>query len=153
MVAACGVSVDSTSTVGSTPTTGPSGAPASPFFDGETAVLEIEGESLVVAVADSSAERAQGLMAIETLGDLDGMLFIHESVGPVSYTMRNTLIPLDIWFIDEEGVIVGTSEMVPCPGSDCVSYPSPQPVLWVLETALGVFDFRVGSSVEVIAEP
>ncbi len=75
------------------------------------------------------------------------MLFIHDSEEPVSYTMLDTLIPLDIWFIDAEGTIVGTLEMVPCGAEPCPSYPSPGPVLRVLETELGRYDFAVGETV------
>ena len=120
---------------------------ASPFFDGETATVVIGEEELVVAVADTSAERSQGLREAVDLGGLDGMLFIHDVEGPVSFGMRDTLIPLDIWFIDVAGIIVGTSEMEPCDSEPCPSYPSPVPVLWVLETELGSYDFSVGDSV------
>ena len=109
--------------------------------------MVVGGERLVVAVADTSAERSQGLQAVPDLGGMDGMLFVHDAEGPVSYTMRNTLVPLDIWFIDAGGMIVGTSEMEPCDAEPCPSYSSPGPVLRVLETALGRYDFSVGNSV------
>jgi uncharacterized membrane protein (UPF0127 family) len=121
----------------------------SPFFDGDTARMVIGDEELTVAVADTSAERAQGLRGAADLSGLDGMWFIHEGVGPVSYTMQQTLIPLDIWFIDGGGVIVGTTEMEPCPADPCPSYPSPEPVHWVLETELGRFDFAIGEIVTI----
>jgi uncharacterized membrane protein (UPF0127 family) len=121
----------------------------SPFFDGDTARVVVGGEELTVAVADTSAERSQGLRGVSDLGDLDGMWFIHDAVGPVSYTMQQTLIPLDIWFIDGDGLIVGTTEMVPCQADPCPSYPSPAPVLWVLETELGRYDFATGDVVTV----
>jgi len=119
----------------------------SPFFDGDTTVVVVGEDILDVAVADTSAERSQGLRRAADLGGLDGMLFIHDAEGPVSYGMRDTLIPLDIWFIDARGIIVGTSEMEPCAAEPCPSYPSPEPVLRVLETELGRYDFSVGDSV------
>jgi hypothetical protein len=111
--------------------------------------MVIGDEELIVAVADTSAERSQGLRGASDLGELDGMWFIHDGVGPVSYTMQQTLIPLDIWFIDGEGVIVGTTEMEPCPDDPCPSYPSSEPVLWVLETELGRYDFAIGDVITV----
>lgn len=109
--------------------------------------MVIGDERLVVAVADDSAERSQGLREAVDLGGLDGMLFIHDAEGPVTYGMRDALIALDIWFIDAGGLIVGTSEMEPCGAEPCPSYPSPEPVLRVLETELGRYDFSVGDSV------
>jgi len=121
----------------------------SPFFDGETARIVVDGEGLTVAVANTSAERSQGLRGATDLGGLDGMLFIHDGVAPVSYTMEDTLIRLDIWFIDAGGKIVGTTEMEPCSADPCPSYPSPEPALWVLETELGRYDFANGDVVTV----
>lgn len=116
----------------------------SPFFDGDTAVIEIDGEELIVAVADTGGERAQGLMDVDDLGDVDGMLFVFESARPVSFTMKNTRIPLDIWFISETGELIGTAEMEPCVTSPCTKYRSPDKVDRVLETPLGTYDFAVG---------
>lgn len=101
----------------------------------------------MVAVADTSAERSQGLRGAPDLGGLDGMLFIHDGEATVMYGMRDTLIPLDAWFVDAGGAIVGTSAMEPCPDEPCPSYPSPVPVLWVLETELDRYDFAVGDIV------
>lgn len=123
--------------------------PASPFFDGDTATVVVGDDRLEVAVADTTAERSQGLRAAVDLGGLDGMLFIHDGEGPVTYTMRDTLIPLDIWFIDAGGIIVGTTEMEPCDAEPCPSYPSPGPVLRVLETELGRYDFSVGDALSI----
>lgn len=135
-----------TTVVTAPPTT--SAIPAtSPFFDGDIATLVIGDDELLVAIADTTAERSQGLRRATDLAGLDGMLFIHDTEGPVTYGMRDTLIPLDIWFIDGGGIIVGTSEMEPCASEPCPSYPSPEPVLHVLETELGRYDFAVGDSV------
>lgn len=118
------------------------------FFDGESASLNIGGVTLNVAVADTADERAQGLMEIIDLGDVDGMLFVFDESRAVTFTMRNTLIPLDIWFIDGTDTIVNTLEMVPCPGEPCPGYDSVEEVINVLETPLGMFDFDIGDTVE-----
>ena len=63
-------------------------------------------ESLAVEVADTAAERAQGLMFRETLDPAAGMLFVYDTPRRTSFWMKNTLIPLDIIFADVTGRVI-----------------------------------------------
>src|SRR5262245_21697885 len=84
-----------------------------------------------VELALNDAERSRGLMFREKLGPYDGMLFDFYQEAPVSFWMKNTLIPLDMVFIAGDGTIKHVhSNAVPL-STD--SIPSQFPVRAVLE--------------------
>jgi uncharacterized protein len=67
-------------------------------------------ESFAVEVADDPAERSQGLMFRTELPAASGMLFVYDSPRPVSFWMKNTLIPLDMVFADATGTVTRVHE-------------------------------------------
>ena len=117
-----------------------------PGLDGfETVEVEVGESGLTVAMAETSSQRSQGLRDVENLPDgLDGMLFVFEATRIASFGMRDTSIPLDIWWFDSEGRLIDSTEMEPCPRSACPTYSSPGEVAWALETPMGQWEFAAG---------
>lgn len=122
---------------------------ASPDCAGDRASFATDRgiESFRIEIADTVEERAQGLMFRREVPAGSGMLFIYDRAVPVSFWMRNTLVPLDLIFLDARGVIRHIHRMArpldetPIPGA---AAGDPQPDrLMVLEIAGGEAD-RLG---------
>lgn len=89
-----------------------------------------------VEVADNAAERSKGLMGRPSMPMSKGMLFVYHQTRPVSFWMRNTLIPLDMIFLDENGVVVNVHHnAIPLDESPI---PSVAPARYVLEVNAGL---------------
>jgi uncharacterized membrane protein (UPF0127 family) len=90
-------------------------------------------------LADDPDERRLGLMGQQDLRGYDAMVFRFDEPTDTTFTMRDTLIPLSIAFFDEEGQLVSTADMDPCPPGteDCPSYEADGPFLHALEVARG----------------
>lgn len=84
-----------------------------------------------VEVVDDPAERAQGLMRRESLASSAGMLFVYDRAQEAAFWMENTLIPLDMVFIDEAGRVTRVHENAK--PLDRTPIPSGGPIRYVLE--------------------
>ncbi len=101
-------------------------------------------------VASTPPTRERGLMFRERLGPNQGMLFIFEMPGTQCMWMRNTLIPLSVAFIADDGTIANIEDMAPrTEDSHCAA----QPVRYALEMERGWFakrGLKAGSRLEGI---
>lgn len=104
--------------------------------DSQTIGIDIE-------VARSPEQRRQGLMGRQALEETAGMLFVYSDTRPPSHSfwMQNTLIPLDIAFIDESGTIRAINTMEPCLNEvlRCPTYPAGASFRLALEMNKGYF--------------
>jgi uncharacterized protein len=94
-------------------------------------------------VAVTTGERRRGLMEVEELPDGSGMLFLFDDERTGGFWMRNTLVPLDIAYIDANGVIGTVLAMDPCDepaASDCPTYVPEEPYVTALEVPQGWFE-------------
>ena len=100
--------------------------------DGRLVIKSKNGDHpFTVEVVDTNESRAKGLMFRTSLAPDAGMLFDFKESREVSFWMRNTLIPLDMVFITQEGLIANIHvNAIP---QDPTSIPSDGPVMFVLE--------------------
>lgn len=98
-------------------------------------------DTVQAEVAYTPAARQQGLMFRENLDPANGMLFVFEEELRHSFFMRNTVIPLDIAWLNRSQVIVDIQQMDP--ETEELHTPT-QPALFALEVPQGWFaDERV----------
>jgi uncharacterized membrane protein (UPF0127 family) len=90
-------------------------------------------------LAVSPTEQATGMMGRTEMGANEGMLFVNEDSGVRCFWMKNTLIPLTIAFVAEDGTIVNLADMQ---ARSEQSHCSARPVRYALEMNQGWFAKR-----------
>ncbi len=93
--------------------------------------------TLTAELASTATQRQIGLMGRTSLGADEGMLFVLPTPMVTTFWMKNTLIPLDMIWVDENGKIIDIQQAEPCLTATCPSYTPPGPVKFVLETNQG----------------
>lgn len=82
--------------------------------------VTINKETIPVELATTASQQETGLMYRTSLSG--GMLFIFDKEQPLSFWMKNTLIPLDMVFIDNNYEIVKIHHAIPCVTNYCDLY-------------------------------
>lgn len=100
---------------------------------------ELKGQRFSLEIVNDDAARARGLMFRDSMPADHGMLFLFDDMRPRVFWMKNTHIPLDILYFDQEYKLVSVQERVPpCRSDPCAQYPSTGPAQYVLELNSGV---------------
>jgi uncharacterized protein len=105
----------------------------------QTQTLNVGIHNIQVELAQTEQARAVGLMNRPNLGAHQGMLFVFDSAAAHCFWMKNTLIPLSIAFLADDGRIVHIDDMQP---QSLVSHCPPKPISLALEMNQGWFAKR-----------
>lgn len=81
----------------------------------EKLTIKVADKTYTVSVARTEEEKEKGLMGVETLPENEGMLFdyTNDPQTEISFWMKDTLIPLDIIFINNQGVVAAVAQGEP----------------------------------------
>ncbi len=109
--------------------------------EGELTFSNADGKFITqidIEIADDNNRRTTGLMYRNEMGKNQGMFFIFPNESYQSFWMRNTVLPLDILFVNSKNEIVTIHKnTIPFDES---SYPSTKPAMYVVEVNAGFTD-------------
>jgi len=128
-----------------------------PYFAHSSALpvieLKIDKNLIKAEVASTQASQQLGLMYRKSMPEQSGMLFVFEQKAGHCFWMKNTLLPLSIAFIDDDGKIVNIEEMKPQTEENHCPL---KPIRYALEMNSNWFENRklgVGKLVEGLPKP
>ncbi len=75
--------------------------------------IKVGDQVVQMQVAALPNEMQKGLMFVKAMGENDGMVFVFDAPQPMGFWMRNTLIPLDIGYLDADGTLQEIYPMYP----------------------------------------
>ena len=115
------------------------GVPLCPFsFAQQEQKICFQDYCFSLEIPDTPQKKMKGLMFRDSMPEDHGMLFIFDADGFYSFWMKNTLIPLDMVWLDSDLTVVHIETDVPvCPGDPCPSYRPGAPARYVLELCAG----------------
>jgi uncharacterized membrane protein (UPF0127 family) len=102
-----------------------------------------------VYIAQTPTQRSQGLMHIESMEEQEGMIFLHNENKPVYMWMKNTLISLDMLFVDATGSIASLHRGAVPHSEEIIE--SGLAVIAVIELNAGAIEhFNIGTGNQII---
>lgn len=115
--------------------------------------VKIGENTFNVEIANTPEKKMKGLMFRSSLDNDRGMIFPFEEEAEKRFWMKDTLIPLDMVFINKEKVIVNITTATPCKEMPCMNYESGAPAMYVLEINAGETakrNIKIGDKIEII---
>lgn len=106
--------------------------------EGELSFMKPDGSPIIkinIEIAETDGEREQGLMNRSFMSNNQGMLFLFDVEQPQNFWMKNTIIPLDIIYVNSKKEIVSIAENT-TPFSEA-TIPSHYPAQYVIEVNAG----------------
>lgn len=101
----------------------------------------IDGHHLRLEVAATPEIRTKGLMHRTKLGENEGMLFVWGTSRKRSFWMKDTLIPLDVAYFDDQFFLINVQSMQPQGAeTNYGNYPALEPTRYAVETNIGWFE-------------
>ncbi len=123
--------------------------------EGELSIFKSTTDSIIanfdIEIAETEYETQTGLMYRESMEENQGMLFVFDDVARHSFYMKNTQIPLDIIYLDENRKIASFQKNTK--PFDETGLPSQVPIKYVLEINGGLSDklgMQIGDSIAYI---
>jgi uncharacterized membrane protein (UPF0127 family) len=109
------------------------------FADARRAEVRFPGGRVIAAqIADTPERIMYGYMFRPEVGEDDGMVFVFPESGVHSFWMKNTLVPLDIIWMDDARVILHVQAAAPpCRADPCPGYMTMRAASYVLEVRAG----------------
>lgn len=102
--------------------------------------LDIKGNSYQLEVAQSMLQKTKGLGERSNLCSNCGMIFVYQNEGTYPFWMKDTLIPLDMIWLNKSGNIVSIQTALPEPGASLFqlkNYVNSKPAQYIIELNAG----------------
>lgn len=126
--------------------------PNSNLNNNNSKVIQVNGVDIYVEVAKTNEEKSKGLSNRTSLDQNSGMVFVFNKNSKPTFWMKDTKIPLDFIWIDNDKIVEINKNVPVEPNksdSELKKYPSSSPVDYVLEVNAGFtdkYDIKVGQS-------
>ncbi len=126
------------------------GCSSRPVFD--TGIVKINNEYVLdVEIAKTNEQRARGLMYLRKLPDNYGMIFVYEVESFAVMWMKDTYVSLDMFFINQDGVITQIEENTEPLSLEHINAISK--IKYVLETRAGLandWQLKIGDKITIL---